>query len=398
MRKILVIILYYVCSYVHAQEFVDLGLSANWCTSNIGAASPYQSGDLFAWGETEPRKNFTMEDYKYKDPENNQWTIDIGKDISGTLYDAAAQNTQEWRMPTLKEFLELCEKCNWKWINKGKKKGYQITGPNGNHIFLPVGGLNSFGNSNKKTGNYWSGTLSQGLGRTAIALTFDIKRYHTEGTYKAYGKLIRPVKKNPIYVSQQKLPKEWADLKYANLIQQIESEDYQNAFNTAETLAKKGDAQAQCVLATMYLCKAGTSRNYEFAQKLLIQAAKQGYCKGEYILGGFGSLRKSQEFKKTLVVEGKQQKTDDNIFWYQMFSTETKPETYKEAFKWFYLQEDQWGYRDIMYYAGLALIHGDYGYKNLEHGFQWIIKSARLRYKEAEDLLKEIDCLSEKNE
>lgn len=398
MRKIFIIVFCFVCSYVDAQEFVDLGLSVKWGTSNIGAPSFEQSGELFAWGETVSKKSFTMENYKYKDSQNEQWTIDIGKNISGTSYDAATLKNKDWRLPTQKEFLELCEKCEWKWIANDKGRGYNIIGPNGNQIFLPIGGLDSFGQYDEKTGNYWSGTLSQGLGRTAIALSFNENGYQTEGTYKVYGKQIRPVKANPNYDSRQVLPKEWSDLKYANLIQQIESEDYENAFNTATMLAAMGDAQAQCVLATMYMSATGTLRNYESAQELLVQAAKQGYSRGEYILGGFGSLEKSHEFMNMFVSDNEQLSANDNDFWYQMLSTESVPENYKDAFKWFYLKDGQWGYRDIMYYAGIALIRGDYGYKNVESGLQWIVKSARLGYKDAEDLLNQLMNTHTENE
>ena len=192
------------------------------------------------------------------------------------------------------------------------------------------------------------------------------------------------------------LPKEWSDTKYANLISLIESENYDDAFNAATMLAAMGDAQAQCVLATMYMCEVGTLRNYESAQELLAQAAAQGYKRGEYMLGGFGSLEKSHEFMKTLVGEDEELLyANDNNFWYQMLSTDTKPETFKDAFKWFYLEDGKWGYRDIMYYAGIVIIRGDYGYKNEENGLQWIIQSARLGYNDAIELLQAIDSNEE---
>ena len=383
-------------SSTNAQTFVDLGLSVNWATVNLGASSPSQSGLLFAWGEIAPKEKYTMENYVYKDPDNEQWTIDIGASISGTEYDPARAQNHNWRMPTQKEFLELCEKCSWQWIDDNQSKGYKVIGPNGNQIFLPVGGQDLFGTADGKTGNYWSGSLSQGLGRTSIGLSFNKERYYTNGTYKYVGKLIRPVTENPNYISSMILPKEWSDTKYANLISLIESENYDDAFNAATMLAAMGDAQAQCVLATMYMCEVGTLRNYESAQELLAQAAAQGYKRGEYMLGGFGSLEKSHEFMKTLVGEDEELLyANDNNFWYQMLSTDTKPETFKDAFKWFYLEDGKWGYRDIMYYAGIVIIRGDYGYKNEENGLQWIIQSARLGYNDAIELLQVIDSNEE---
>ena len=397
MNRIIVLLLCWsFFSSTNAQTFVDLGLSVNWATVNLGASSPSQSGLLFAWGEIVPKEKYTMENYVYKDPDDEQWTIDIGASISGTEYDPARAQNHNWRMPTQKEFLELCEKCSWQWIDDNQSKGYKVIGPNGNQIFLPVGGQDLFGTADGKTGNYWSGSISQGLGRTSIGLSFNNERYYTNGTYKYVGKLIRPVTENPNYISSMILPKEWSDTKYANLISLIESENYDDAFNAATMLAAMGDAQAQCVLATMYMCEVGTLRNYESAQELLAQAAAQGYKRGEYMLGGFGSLEKSHEFMKTLVGEDEELLyANDNNFWYQMLSTDTKPETFKDAFKWFYLEDGKWGYRDIMYYAGIVIIRGDYGYKNEENGLQWIIQSARLGYNDAIELLQAIDSNEE---
>ena len=397
MNRIIVLLLCWsIFSSTNAQTFVDLGLSVNWATVNLGASSPSQSGLLFAWGEIAPKDKYTMGNYVYKDPDNEQWTIDIGASISGTEYDPARAQNHNWRMPTQKEFLELCEKCSWQWIDDNQSKGYKVIGPNGNQIFLPVGGQDLFGTADGKTGNYWSGSLSQGLGRTSIGLSFNNERYYTNGTYKYVGKLIRPVTENPNYISSMILPKEWSDTKYANLICLIESENYDDAFNAATMLAAMGDAQAQCVLATMYMCEVGTLRNYESAQELLAQAAAQGYKRGEYMLGGFGSLEKSHEFMKKLVGEDEELLyANDNNFWYQMLSTDMKPETFKDAFKWFYLEDGKWGYRDIMYYAGIVIIRGDYGYKNEENGLQWIIQSARLGYNDAIELLQAIDSNEE---
>ena len=35
-------------------QYVDLGLSVKWATFNVGAKSPEEYGDYFAWGETLP--------------------------------------------------------------------------------------------------------------------------------------------------------------------------------------------------------------------------------------------------------------------------------------------------------------------------------------------------------
>ena len=42
------------------------------------------------------------------------------------------------RLPTRAEADELINKCKWEYNDR--KKGYKVTGPNGNSIFLPLGG------------------------------------------------------------------------------------------------------------------------------------------------------------------------------------------------------------------------------------------------------------------
>lgn len=113
---------------------VDLGLSVMWAPCNIGANSMTNSGKFYAWGEIKEHYRFThgLEGDATK----------IG-DISGNpLYDIARYKMGNgWRMPTLEEGLELIEKCQWQRIINYNKKGYIVTGPNGNSIFLPNTGM-----------------------------------------------------------------------------------------------------------------------------------------------------------------------------------------------------------------------------------------------------------------
>lgn len=49
---------------IYAHDWVDLGLSVKWATCNIGAASPEDYGDYFAWGETTPKSSYTSDTSK----------------------------------------------------------------------------------------------------------------------------------------------------------------------------------------------------------------------------------------------------------------------------------------------------------------------------------------------
>ena len=51
----------------NGHEYVDLGLPDGtlWATCNIGATTPEECGNYYAWGETEPKDNYEVDTYKY---------------------------------------------------------------------------------------------------------------------------------------------------------------------------------------------------------------------------------------------------------------------------------------------------------------------------------------------
>ena len=123
---------------------VDLGLSVKWAWCNVGAERPEQEGNLYAWGETQVKSDYSPSNYEH----NAEYTY-IGTDICGTAYDAAQLAMGDgWRMPTREEIIELVSRCTWEKANLKGRDGVFVTGPNGNKIFLP--------NVSK---GYWSGSL-----------------------------------------------------------------------------------------------------------------------------------------------------------------------------------------------------------------------------------------------
>lgn len=121
-----------------AQGCVDLGLSVNWAICNVGANTPEETGTLFAGGQIkEITLDMSIRDYK-------KMIMIHTQDYSGNPdYDAAtAYMGSPWRTPTAREWEELLSRCTWRWCkypnaNGVKVKGYEVTGPNGNSIFLP---------------------------------------------------------------------------------------------------------------------------------------------------------------------------------------------------------------------------------------------------------------------
>lgn len=138
---------------VNGHEAVDLGLSVNWATCNVGASSPEEYGDYFAWGEITAKSSYT----KYNSLTHKQ---EFG-DISGTQYDVAhVKWGGSWRMPTKDECRELLEKCTITSTILNEIKGVLVVGPNGKSIFLPAAGYYG-GKSQSYNGDpsyYWSST------------------------------------------------------------------------------------------------------------------------------------------------------------------------------------------------------------------------------------------------
>ena len=106
---------------LNGYDWVDLGLSVKWSTKNMGAASPSDYGDYFAWGEIRPKSSYTFSNcFDYLDSTGDSWgTYKIGgqtRIAPDSGHDTARENWGgTWRMPTDSENEELCNKCTWTW-------------------------------------------------------------------------------------------------------------------------------------------------------------------------------------------------------------------------------------------------------------------------------------------
>lgn len=176
-------------------DYVDLGLSVKWASCNLGASTPAGKGGYYAWGETSTKTKYTKENYAYY-KEGSDYT-DIGKNISGTQYDAATVNLgKDWRMPTNDEVQELCEKCTFTYGEVDGVKGYYATGKNGNSIFLPCYGYKSgTWDRSEDQGYFWTGSINNNNSYFGVSLWL----YNGEPSISHYaaskyeGLQIRPV-------------------------------------------------------------------------------------------------------------------------------------------------------------------------------------------------------------
>lgn len=186
---------------------VDLGLSSGlkWANMNVGANSPEDFGDYFAWGETEPKGKYDWSTYKfcngsYKTLKKYSTTTDLGTADNKTVLDAEDDAAHvnwggTWRMPTYEELNELKTECTWQLTTLNGVEGYEVTGPNGNHIFLPAAGYRYDDKFTLVGTNsvYWSSSLNTGVSNRVWDLYFNSSVHGMSGDNRCYGQSVRPV-------------------------------------------------------------------------------------------------------------------------------------------------------------------------------------------------------------
>ena len=175
---------------INGHEYVDLGLSVKWATCNVGAEKPSDYGDYYAWGEIE-----TKDDYS---PETSSTTGKEISDFSGNPeYDvAAAKWGGTWRMPTADEFTELINNCTMESAEQDGVLGVKVTGPNGNSIFLPLGGswVRFLEPTPDFAGYYWSSSpYGDNLERATYLFVQDFGSSITFFNNRHIGLNVRPV-------------------------------------------------------------------------------------------------------------------------------------------------------------------------------------------------------------
>lgn len=202
--------------------YVDLGLSVKWATFNVGASSPEDCGDYYAWGEIKTKDTYNWSNYKWCN--GSQYSLtkyctysNIGivdnKNVLDSADDVAyVKWGSNWRMPTKAEQDELRNNCTWTWTTQNGVNGYTVLGPNGNSIFLPAAGCSYEGSPGYigvgLTGYYWS-TTSEGNTNEAYNVFFrsDFVSGYNYKHSRDLGQSVRPV-----YDDSSKLEHESVDL------------------------------------------------------------------------------------------------------------------------------------------------------------------------------------------
>ena len=190
-------------------EYVNLGLPSGtlWATCNVGATAPEEYGDYFAWGETEPKDYYDWSTYRWCDGSYQTMTKYCTDSKYGMVDnkteldpedDAAFVNWGEnWRMPTQEQMQELFDNCSWIWTQRNGVNGGLVTGPNGNTLFLPAGGMRNGTSLDFQDidGDYWSRTIHSWISSGAYALDFYSGVWGWDGDLiRSYGYSVRAVR------------------------------------------------------------------------------------------------------------------------------------------------------------------------------------------------------------
>ena len=111
---------------------IDLGLSVLWSDAYLGARTPLEFGDYYAWGELKTKEVYDWSNYKFARPSDadpnkylltkyciheNFWggvgPMDNKKHLDDEDDVAKVKLGGKWRMPTVEEVKELCANCTW---------------------------------------------------------------------------------------------------------------------------------------------------------------------------------------------------------------------------------------------------------------------------------------------
>ena len=198
-------------SYADTEDYVDLGLDGLlFATKNLGAKSPEDSGDYFAWGEVKPKSYYDWETYKWAEPTTEENYVYDNVSFSKYRYyshnnpdyaflqpedDAATVILGEgWHTPTFEEMFKLL-KCEHRRAIKNGVFGFEYIGPNGNSIFLPACGdiIEDKLINVDLCGKYWCSDCPSGTAATILDINSHGAVWGGREA-RCFGFPIRPVK------------------------------------------------------------------------------------------------------------------------------------------------------------------------------------------------------------
>jgi serine/threonine protein kinase len=173
---------------IEGHGYVDLGLPSGllWATCNVGAETPLEGGDYYAWGETEQKDYYDSETYSYYGQTYGA-CLPLSSDVAHKKWG------EYWRMPTEEEMQELRWECEWYYTVVNGVRGTKVVSrKNKNWIFFPAAGeyvRDSIHDKGMKARIWSAGSEDSGEPRIlALSETSDIMEFSP-----VLGANVRPV-------------------------------------------------------------------------------------------------------------------------------------------------------------------------------------------------------------
>lgn len=180
-------------------EFVDLGLSVEWATVNVGALVPEDMGGLYGFGDNTLFNASTLaSDY-------------VQEDIQGTDNDIASMYIPGAFTPSREQFQELFENTEQHIAVTNGVSGVVFKASNGNQIFLPFTGTRIGSEvSAPEFGAYWTSNIDANDPLHGAAANLSQGGVAIKGANLYEGLAIRPVRQPNRPLIVQYLQQEWS--------------------------------------------------------------------------------------------------------------------------------------------------------------------------------------------
>jgi hypothetical protein len=194
-----------------AREYVDLALPSGtlWATMNVGASSPEDAGDYFAWGETDPelKRFYYYTTYKWCEGSESSLTkycyssqygiVDNNLELDPDDDAATVNWGTEWCTPSFVQVKELFDECTWEWTAIHGANGYLVTSKhNGASLFLPSPGFYSWDElyGHNAGGRYWLREVSNRWPFNANNMDTNCNEPGWGANERCYGRSVRAVR------------------------------------------------------------------------------------------------------------------------------------------------------------------------------------------------------------
>ena len=185
------------------RRLADLRLPSGnlWSGINLGTHSPDRDGNYFAWGETDTKKSYTEENWKWYG-QQTYFFPDGLNNIQATRHDVAAQQWGEvWMLPDDADLKELEKCCSFTQSTFNGMPGVIVknkTVPGADSLFLPSSGFlySSTFNNYTSYGRYLSSQMKREDNRNEYNFFTNSNNGKVDSSLSIYyGLTVRPVYK-----------------------------------------------------------------------------------------------------------------------------------------------------------------------------------------------------------